>query len=137
MRLLSLCLQNFKGFENCSLNMSGKSVVVFGVNGTGKSSVLAAVNYLCWNWLYRLNQAQGSAFRSLDSTLVHSGASKLEISGEFELGGANFLLKKEYTKARPGKGAVVAAHKKLYDAFLEQYISMYGDENKNRFASQA
>ncbi len=40
-------------------------------------------------------------------------------------------MKKEYTKARPGKGAVVAAHKKLYDAFLEQYISMYGDENKN------
>ncbi len=131
MRLLNLSLQNFKGFENCNLNIDGKSAVIFGVNGTGKSSILAAINYLCWNWLYRLNQAQGSAFKSLDSMLVHSGASKLEISGEFEFGGKSFLLKKEYTKARPGKGAIVAAHKKMYDNFLEQYILMYGDENKN------
>lgn len=131
MRLLNLYLQNFKGFENCTLNMDGKSAVIFGVNGTGKSSILAAVNYLCWNWLYRLNQAQGSAFKSLDGALVHSGTPKLEISGEFEFGGEFFLLKKEYTKARPGKGAVVVAHKKLYDTFLEQYISMYGNENED------
>ena len=131
MKLLNLYLQNFKGFENCNFNTEGKSVVIFGVNGTGKSSILAAINYLCWNWLYRLNPAQGSAFKSLNSMLVHSGASKLEISGEFEFAGENFVLKKEYTKARPGKGAVVIAHKKLYDAFLDQYISMYGDENKN------
>lgn len=131
MRLLNLCLQNFKGFENFNFNTDGKSTVIFGVNGTGKSSILAAINYLCWNWLYRLNPAQGSAFKSLDSMLVHSGTSKLEISGEFEFTGENFLLKKEYTKARPGKGAVVIAHKKLYDVFLDQYISMYGGENKN------
>lgn len=131
MRLLNLYLQNFKGFETCDLNMDGKSTVIFGVNGTGKSSVLAAINYLCWNWLYRLNQAQGAAFKSLDSTLVHSGTSKLEISGEFELGGTNLLLRKEYTKARPGKAAVVTPYKKLYDTFIEQYVAIYGDENKN------
>lgn len=131
MKLLNLYLKNFKGFENCTLSLSGKPTAIFGVNGTGKSSILAAVNYLCWNWLYRLNPAQGAAFKSLDGLLVYSGAQKLEILGEFELGGTDFLLKKEYTKARPGKGAVVVAHKKLYDSFLEQYISMYGDGIKN------
>lgn len=64
-------------------------------------------------------------------SLVRTGASKLEISGEFEFDGEKFLLKKEYTKARPGKGAVVSAHKKLYDAFVEHFISAYGNEEKN------
>ncbi len=131
MRLTNLNLNNFKGFECCDLNIDGRSTVIFGVNGTGKTSILEAVNYLCWNWLYRLNQAQGTAFKSLYGSLVRTGTSKLEISGEFEFDGEKFLLKKEYTKARPGKGAVVSAHKKLYDAFVEYFVSAYGDENKN------
>lgn len=131
MRLTNLNLKNFKGFESCDLNIDGRSTVIFGVNGTGKTSILEAINYLCWNWLYRLNQAQGTAFKSLYGSLVRTGTSKLEISGEFEFDGEKFLLKKEYTKARPGKGAVVSAHKKLYDAFVEHFISAYGNEEKN------
>ncbi len=131
MRLLSLNLQNFKGFENCTITLDGKSTVIFGINGAGKSSIFEAVNYLCWNWLYRLNPAQGTAFKSLTSTSVHSGASRLEISGEFEFEREKFTLQKEYTKARAGKGATAVFHKKLYDTFLERYISMYGDEDKN------
>lgn len=131
MRLTNLNLNNFKGFESCDLNIDGRSTIIFGVNGTGKTSILEAVNYLCWNWLYRLNPAQGAAFKSLKASLVRTGVSKLEISGEFEFDGEKFLLKKEYTKARPGKGAVVSAHKKLYDAFVEHFISAYGNEEKN------
>ena len=131
MKLLKLHLKDFKGFEDCRLNIEGKSVVIFGINGTGKSSVLAAINYLCWNWLYRLNQAQGSAFKSLDSTLVRSGTSKLEIAGEFEFNGEQYWLKKEYLKARPGKGAVVMPYKKYYDAFLEAYVSAYGEATQD------
>ena len=131
MRIMNLELQNFKGFESCNLNIDGKSTVIFGINGTGKSSILAAINYLCWNWLYRLNQAQGTAFKSLDSSLVHTGTSTLEISGEFIFDSETYLLKKEYTKARPGKGTAVANHKKLYDAFIDQFIATYGDDEEN------
>lgn len=131
MRLNNLSLINFKGFADCNFKIEGKSAVIFGVNGTGKSTILSAINYLCWNWVYRLNQTQGIAFKSLDSALVRSGASKMEICAEFELGDSDFVLKKEYTKPRPGKGTVIAAHKKLYDAFLERYISMYGDDDSD------
>lgn len=130
MRLTNLNLNTFKGFESCDLNIDGRSTIIFGVNGTGKTSILEAVNYLCWNWLYRLNPAQGAAFKSLKASLVRTGASKLEISGKFEFDGKKFLLKKKYTKARPGKGAVVSTHKKLYDAFVEHFISAYGGEDK-------
>lgn len=129
MKLNKLHLQAFKGFESCNLSLEGKSTVIFGINGTGKSSILAAINYLCWNWLNRLNPAQGTSFKSLDSTLVHSGASTLEISGNFLLGNQEFLLKKSYTKARPGKGASVSSYKKLYDTFLEHFVSLYGEDS--------
>lgn len=67
MRLMNLNLNNFKGFESCNLDINGKTTIIFGVNGTGKTSILEAVNYLCWNWLYRLNPAQGTAFKSLEN----------------------------------------------------------------------
>ena len=129
MRINRLSLQNFKGFERCELSLDGKSTVIFGVNGTGKSSILAAINYLCWNWVNRFNPSQGTAFKSMDASLVRSGSSKLEISTELELGGESFSLQKEYIKARPGKGASVASHKKLYDAFIDRFMHMYGADD--------
>ncbi len=99
------------------------------MNGTGKSSILAAINYLCWNWVNRLNPSQGTAFKSMDASLVRSGSSKLEISTELELGENPFTSKKEYIKARPGKGASVASHKKLYDAFIDRFMHMYGADD--------
>lgn len=131
MKILNLNLQNFKGFRTNSFDLDGKSTVIFGVNGTGKTSILSAINYLCWNWVYRLNPAQGAAFKSLDAALVHAGTTRLEISGDFELGGEVFSLRKAYTKARPGKGASVEANKKLYDAFLERYLALYEEENQS------
>lgn len=131
MKIMNLNLQNFKGFEDSSFSFEGKSTVIFGINGTGKSSVLAAINHLCWNWLYRLNQAQGASFKSLTAELVHSDTPRLEISADFTLDGEHFELCKAYTKARPGKTASVEAHKKLYDSFVEQYLALYGEEFDN------
>ena len=103
MRINKLNLQNFKGFERCELSLDGKSSVFFGVNGTGKSSIFAAINYLCWNWVNRLNPSQGTAFKSLDASLVRSGSSKLEISAEFELGGRNIFTSKGLCKGSTWK----------------------------------
>lgn len=39
------------------------------------------------------------------------------------------MLKKEYSKARPGKGAAVVSHKKLYDAFVDRFMDLYGSDD--------
>lgn len=122
MLLKTLHLNNFKGFKACDLEFDGKSAVLFGINGSGKSTVLAAINYLCWNWLNRLNPAQGAAFKSLNGSLVHSEADKLSISADFEMEDQDFTLKKEYTKARPGKGPAVNPNKKMYDDFISKFL---------------
>jgi predicted ATP-binding protein involved in virulence len=42
MRIRSLTLKNFRGFENATLDLDRPLTVLFGVNGSGKSSVLEA-----------------------------------------------------------------------------------------------
>ncbi len=46
MRIRSLTLKNFRGFEDATLDLDRPLTVLFGVNGSGKSSVLAACAYV-------------------------------------------------------------------------------------------
>ena len=62
MRLNKVIIDNFKGFRELTLDLEGKSAVIFGVNGTGKSTLLSAINYCFWLWLNRLKPAQGTAY---------------------------------------------------------------------------
>lgn len=125
MKIMKLCAHNFKGFKDLEINLEGKSTVIFGVNGTGKSTVLSVVNYLFWNWVNRLNNSQGTAFRSFGPELVHCGASDMEISAEINMEDIVFLLKRGYIKARPGKAAVTEQNKKLYDSFVRYMLEHY------------
>jgi predicted ATP-binding protein involved in virulence len=46
MRIRSLTLKNFRGFEDATLDLDRPLTVLFGVNGSGKSSVLMACAYV-------------------------------------------------------------------------------------------
>lgn len=43
MRLEWIELENFRAIEAARLELNGKSTILFGINGTGKSSILRAV----------------------------------------------------------------------------------------------
>ena len=131
MKLLSIKAQNFKGFKELELPLDGKSIVIFGINGVGKTSLLSIINYLSWNWLYRLNPTQGTAFKSLGADLVRVGSSRMEISYRMQLSDSELGLKKAYTKAKPGKGTVVEQNKKLYDAFIDEFTTQYAADDAN------
>ena len=44
MKLNSITLQNFKGIDNLEIKLDGKTTVIFGVNGVGKSTILQAID---------------------------------------------------------------------------------------------
>ncbi len=46
MKLNSITLQNFKGIDNLKIKLDGKTTVIFGVNGVGKSTILQAIDLL-------------------------------------------------------------------------------------------
>ena len=56
-------------FSDVSIPLNGKSTVIFGENGSGKTSLLSAINILSWNWIYRMCPNQGTAFRSINSDI--------------------------------------------------------------------
>ena len=68
-RLQELTLINYKIFTEQKFVLNGKSTIIFGINGTGKSTVLSAVNYLNRVWINRLNPAQGKAFMSFSDDI--------------------------------------------------------------------
>ena len=129
MKIQQLTLLNFKLFHDVTINFEGKSAVIFGENGCGKSSILEAINLLCWNWINRLCQNQGTAFRSLNADMINKNESSFEISASLSLDDDLFILRKKYAKSEAGKYAVTEANKKLYDSFIDAYLNKYKETN--------
>lgn len=137
MKIYKLCAKNFKIFEDLQMELDGRSTVIFGVNGTGKSTVLTTINYLNWNWVNRLNSSQGTAFRSITPELVRYGASEMELEVVIEMENNKFILQRGYTKGRPGKPPVTRQYKKLYDSFVTNMVDNYveGDSDMPIFVN--
>lgn len=131
MRINRIQASNFKGFETIDIQLDGKNTAFFGINGTGKSTVLSVVNYVFWNWINRLNNAQGTAYKSLNPDLVHAGAGSLQISVDVMLEDSTFTLKKSYVKPKAGKAASASLDKKSYDAFVDTFLHQYLADGKD------
>jgi len=54
MRLLSLDVNNIRGIKNISITPNGENVVVYGPNGTGKSAIVDAIDFLLTGKITRL-----------------------------------------------------------------------------------
>lgn len=102
MNLGHLYAHNFRGFSEVNLNL-GKSAVFFGVNGVGKSSLLALINYLLRPWCNRLNPSQGKAFSTLTDDQVRLGHSEMQISININTDQRTYILTRNHRKATPGK----------------------------------
>ena len=112
MKLTSLYVHDFKGYREHQFDLLGKSTVLFGVNGAGKSTVLTAINYLMWPVLNRLSNTQGIAFRSLNTESVHAGFGMMNLGADVGLAGETLSLRKDYIKAKPGKAPRVIPYRK-------------------------
>ena len=125
-RLQELTLINYKIFTEQRFVLNGKSTIIFGINGTGKSTVLSAVNYLNRVWINRLNPAQGKAFMSFSDEMISVGKTDLFIEGELELDGQAFSLMRYYEKARKNQRKnLLSYHRGNYARFTEKFEHDY------------
>ena len=69
MKILSLEIKNIRGIKYISLNPQGKNLVIWGMNGSGKSAVLDAIDFLLTGGMHRLT-GDGTG----DITLKQHGA---------------------------------------------------------------
>lgn len=122
---------NFKIFTNLDLQLDGKSTIVFGVNGTGKSSVLEIINYLFRVWVNRLNSAQGKAFEKITSEQFSVGSGELTLKGEVRLEKRKILLTRTYKETRPGQKQMLSYDKGVYADFVDNFVELYLSQENN------
>ncbi len=133
MRLLELTLTNFQIFTGEKFDLDGKSTVIFGINGTGKSTILSAIIYLNRVWINRLNPSQGKAFMTFSDDLITIGQSQLLIQGLVEIEGMPYSLLRihERSKKNQRKG-LLSYHSGKYAKFTEDFEhSFLQDETTN------
>lgn len=75
---------NFKSMNDVSFELNGKSTVLFGANGTGKSSVLKSINLLYANIINQIvNRKELKQSYALGLSDIKYGKSEMKISAEF------------------------------------------------------
>jgi predicted ATP-binding protein involved in virulence len=82
MKIRSLTLKNFRGFEDATLDLDRPLTVLFGVNGSGKSSVLSACAVLLSDVLCELTQhdEENSWRYDTEDTDIRRGADTLSLT---------------------------------------------------------
>lgn len=126
MRIEEVTLFGYKIFAEQKFMLNGKSTIIFGANGTGKSTILSAVNYLNRVWINRLNPAQGKAFQKFSDDMVTIGKSELMIVGKVSFEGEAYPLIRYHEKTRKNqRKSTLSYHKGYYAEFLEKYERQY------------
>lgn len=122
MRIDRIKAVNFKGFSDIELDFDGKSTVIFGVNGMGKSSLLAIVNYIMRPLMYSLNKAQGKAYSSFTPELVKIGNGYILLAADLLCNGERVLLTRKYEKPSIRSKAKTIDSKEEYSFLMNEFF---------------
>lgn len=77
LQVRQLALTQFKNYLNTQFEFSKRIVCIYGSNGSGKTSILDAIHYLCFTKSY---------FHHVDSLCVTKGYEGMRISGKIDTG---------------------------------------------------
>ena len=82
MKLKSVTLRNFKGIEELTFPFDGKTTILFGVNGVGKSTILRAIDLIYANIISRLMNSK-KKLAQLEYDDISYGKSKATVKAIF------------------------------------------------------
>lgn len=114
-KLIKLVIENFKGIKNFVLEPNGESINIHGDNGTGKTTLLDA-----FQWLFFDKNGDGKKDFSIKTIVNNEVLHNLNhsVEGIFNVSGETLTLKKVfyegYTKKRGSVTAEFTGHKTDY-----------------------
>lgn len=115
-----LYLNDFRGIHELELDLGGKSTVLFGINGVGKSSVLAAVNLLYANIINRLVKQRFKQSIKMEASDIKYGKASAKIRAEFQFEDGVY----GYSRSVYRKGQKLSLSKEL-ERLVAHYEEMY------------
>ena len=91
MKINRLYLSDFRGIEELVLDLQGKSAILFGINGVGKSTILSAINLLYAPILNKLTRQKVKQAGNIELSDIKSGKALADISAEYLFGEEDVL----------------------------------------------
>jgi len=120
MKILSLEVRNIRGIKYINIEPEGQNVVVFGPNGTGKSAIVDAIDFLLTGRISRLT-GEGAKHLSLKEHGCHVDSreesknavviARVEVDGK-EVVIERSIKRPSFSKVKPNK------HKALVESYL-------------------
>ena len=120
--------KNFRGIQNESFILNGKSMILFGINGSGKSTILHVVNLLFSRLINRIVQNRFIHNISVKSTDVRIGSTDLEVGIEFIFDNVFYQFGLSYDKKRNRTIIIGSSNLNAFvKAFMDKNESVYDD----------
>lgn len=132
MKVKTIKVSDFKGIDNLEIPFEGKSTIIFGVNGVGKSTILRAIDLIYANiisWLVSSNKK----LAQLEYDDISYGKSRAEIDVVFNFSDGN---QKEYTRwisRSMGRRHKANELRELVNLFKEYYIENGYDDGEGNW----
>lgn len=116
MKLINLTLTNFEGVKLLNINVNGKSLSVYGDNGTGKTTIADAQTWLLFDKDSQFTANFSPKMRNFDGEDIHN--IECSVKAVYEINGTNVILEKvlkeDWKKKRGSTEAVFSGHKVTY-----------------------
>lgn len=130
MRLENLELENFRAIGHADLEMHGKSTVIFGINGTGKSSILRAINLLYANIINQIvNRKELKQNYAIKLDDIRYGSKETKVAAHIDFGDVQKSYYRKLIRNSGKSSQDNASLKEIAEIFHEKYIS--DEEQKN------
>lgn len=128
MRIHRLILKNYRGISEADIDILGGSTVFYGINGSGKSSILNAVNVVYSRLINRIVQNRFKQQINIESTDVQIGTSQCEIVAELWLNRETFTFGRRFEKKLNKRSDIRARDLESFASeFIQTYESMYAE----------
>lgn len=136
MRLDTIELENFRAIESAKLELQGKSTVIFGINGTGKSSILRAVNLLYANIINQIvNRKELKQNYTIQLDDIKNRCQETTISAVIDLEGEKIKYHRKMIRKTGKRVHDNKSLKHIADIFHEKYITDEEQDNISVFVN--
>lgn len=124
MHINRLELTDFKAIQSADINFDGKSSIIFGINGTGKSTILRSVNLLYANIINQIvNRKELKQYYAIQLEDIRYRAKETQIRAEFDINGENIEYGRRMVRSTGKKYENKDGIKKISDIFHDEYVS--------------
>ena len=132
MRLDNVELKDFRSIDYAKLDLNGKSTVIFGNNGAGKSSILRSIDLLYANIINGIvNRKELKQNYAIQLEDIKHGRKETKISALINLEGENIEYHRRMVRSTGKRSQNTIALKQITDIFHKKYIT---DEEQGNIA---